>query len=194
MNNLGRLWLEQRQYSRAQGLLLQAVSDLEAQQNLTNVTMMLAYSNLALADMGLGRLAAAVPLLDKALLAAAANDHPLQGPLRVYKADALCRQRQFRPGLQLLDQARTFIEQRYAQEPWRKAQLETVAALCLLGVKRVGEASRALDSGLPVLLARWPADSAFGSDGVARAIRVYGEANETDKLAKYQALSRRVMP
>jgi tetratricopeptide (TPR) repeat protein len=190
MNNLGRLWLEQRRYAEAEQLLAQAVTNLEAQQGKTDDTMVFVYSNLALARLGLNRNADAAAILDKALLAAAANEHPLQGPIRVYMADAQCRRGRFRQGLDTLDTAQNSIADHYVREPWRGALLQSVRAACLVGVNRPAEAARVLDASLPVLLARWPASSAFGSDGIARAIQVYGAANQSDKVAKYQAASR----
>ncbi len=189
-NNLGRLWLESRQYAKARELLARAVADYEAQHMATDTTMMFVYSNLALARLGLDENAAALPLLGKALQAAEMRSQPLRGPIRVYQAEAQCRLGRFGPGLASLDRARVSIAADYAQEAWRMALLENVRAECIAGTGRAAQAARLLDANLPVLLARWSADTAFGEQAVARAIRVYGAAGEVETQARYQAMQR----
>jgi tetratricopeptide (TPR) repeat protein len=186
MNNLGRLWLERREFSRAAAILDEAVSILAAQQSETHEDMMFAYSNLALAHMGRGQYRAAAPLLERALKVAAANDHALQGPIMVYQADLDCRAGRYGEGLGRLTPARPLVGARYREEPWRGALLRSVEAGCLDGLRRFAEAQRLIEGSTPVILARWPASTAFGRDALERAIHHFTSTDDAARVAQYR--------
>jgi tetratricopeptide (TPR) repeat protein len=197
MNNLGRLWLERREYARAVAILDEAVGILTAQQSATHEDLMYAFSNLALAHLGRGEYREAAPLLQRALQVAEANGHPLRGPIMVYQADLDCRAGRPRAGLARLETARPLVRTLYPDEPWRTAQLQSVEAGCLTGLRRFDAAARLIEGSTPVVLAKWPADTAFGHDALDRAVRLYSMTQDEAKVAQYAAraqATRAVLP
>jgi hypothetical protein len=192
MNNLGRLWLERREFSRAVAILDEAVSILAAQQSETHEDLMFAFSNLALAHLGRREYRAAAPLLERALKVAVANDHALQGPIRVYQADLACRAGRYGEGLARLADARPLVAVRYREEPWRGAQLRSVEAGCLGGLRRFAAAADLIEGSTPVILAKWPASTAFGHDALERAIHLFTSMNDVARVAQYRGNAQSV--
>jgi tetratricopeptide (TPR) repeat protein len=188
LNNLGRLRLERRKFTSAIEVLAEALTIKDAQMNKTNSTMVFVLSNLALAHMGRNEFSQSEPLLDRALSVAIQNDHPLRGQLMAYQADVYCHGKRAAEGLQVLIAARSFIVQRYPDDPWRLAYAESVGAGCLTSMARYHEAAGLMQTSLSVVLAKWPADTFYGHDALERAVRLYTLSGNTAKAAEYRKL------
>lgn len=190
LNNLARVLLEQRQFAEANEQLSASVEDRTGQVLEIGDGMAFAYSNLALARMGLGDLNTAEPLFQKGLKAAIANQHRLIGPILTDLADLECRSKRYAQGLKRLDEARPIVAARYPDDPWRVAHVDNVRAGCLVGLRRLAEAEPLIDSSLPVILKKWPPDSLFGHDALDRTLKLYRATGNTAKLARYRALAQ----
>jgi tetratricopeptide (TPR) repeat protein len=152
----------------------------------TEDDMAFIYSNLALADMGLGRLRVAEPLFQQGLEAAIANRHRLHGPILTDLADLECRTGRYRAGLARLDEARPIVAARYPDDPWRTAHVDNVRAGCLTGIKRYADAARLMAASLPVVLKKWPAATLYGHDALERAVRLYAQNGDGAFAARYR--------
>jgi tetratricopeptide (TPR) repeat protein len=187
-NNLARVLLEQRDFAEAEPLLRAAIKSISAGVPETSDDMAFYFANLALVRMGVGDLANAQTLFEKGLKAAVLNKHRLHGPILSDLADLECRTGRYRAGLARLEEARPIVAARYADDPWRSAHVDNVRAGCLAGVRRYAEASALMQTSLPVVLKKWPADTLFGHDALTRAIRLYTRAGDAAKVAHYSAM------
>ncbi len=184
LNNLGRLDVEQRNFVRARERLADAVSIYAAEQSETHEGQVFAWTNLALAYMGLGEFAAAEPLLQRALSAAVATKHRLEGPILTDLADLECRTRRIEAGLARLDRARPIAAARYPDETWRVAFVDNVRAGCLAQIGRLKEAESLMIESMPALLDKWAANTYYGHDAVQRATRVYSKTGNRARLTE----------
>ena len=173
LNNLGRLDLERRNFRRASERLGNAVSIYATGQSETHEGQVFAWTNLALTNIGLGKFAVAEPLLQRALNAAIATQHRLEGPILTDLADLECRTQRAEEGLARLDSARPLLVERYPNEPWRLALLDNVYAGCLARIGRATEAEPLVTRSMPVLIKKWGANTYYGHAAVERATRVY---------------------
>ena len=188
LNNLGRLDVERRNFVRAKERLANAVSIYAAQQSETHEGQIFAWTNLALADIGLGDVDAAEPLLERALRAAVATKHRLEGPILTDLAGLECSTDRASAGLARLDAARPIVAERYPDEPWRVALVDNVRAGCLAQLGQATEAEPLIASSVPVLIEKWPADSYYGHDAMQRAMRVYTMTGNRTRLAELARL------
>jgi len=136
LNNLGRLDVERRRFARAKQSLTRAVDIYETTHSETHEGRIFAWTNLALADIGLGESEAATKLLERALTAATTTKHRLEGPILTDLADLECRTRNTGEGLQRLAVARPIVAERYPDDPWRVALVDNVRAGCLARIGR----------------------------------------------------------
>ena len=173
LNNLGRLDLEQRNFARARDRLADAVSIYAAEQSETHEGQVFAWTNLALANIGLDQFDVAESLLRRALEVAVATKHRLESPILTDLADLECRTRRVDSGLARLESARPLLAKRYPDEPWRVALVDNVRAGCLAQVGRAAEAEPLIAGSLPVLIDKWGPNTYYGHDAVQRATRVY---------------------
>lgn len=187
-NNLARVLLEQRDFAEAEPLLRAAIKSISADVPETSDDMAFHFANLALVRMGVGDLASAQILFEKALKAAMLNKHRLHGPILGDLADLDCRAGRYRAGLTRLEEARPIVAARYPDDPWRVAHVDNVRAGCLTGVRRYDEAAALMQSSLPVILKKWPADTLFGHDALVRAVRLYTRSGDAAKVARYGAM------
>ena len=188
LNNLARVLLEQREFREADRLLTESIEIRSSEVLETSDAMAFAFSNLALAKMGVGEVAEAEALFQKGLKAAIANQHRLHAPILVDLADAECRLGRFEPALQQLDAARPMMAKRYPDEPWRVAHADNVRAGCLTGLKRYADAASLVEASMPFLLAKWRTDSLYGHDALERAIRLYTRSGDRDNRIRYAAM------
>ena len=188
LNNLGRLDVERRNFVRAKERLANAVSIYAAQQSETHEGQIFAWTNLALADIGLGDVDAAEPLLERALRAAVATKHRLEGPILTDLAGLECSTDRASAGLARLDAARPIVAERYPDEAWRVALVDNVRAGCLAQLGQATEAEPLIASSVPVLIEKWPADSYYGHDAMQRAMRVYTMTGNRTRLAELARL------
>ena len=61
------------------------------------------------------------------------------------------------------------MAERYPDDPWRVALVDSVRAGCLTKLKRFDEAVKLIETANPVVLGRWNVQSMYGHDAVARA-------------------------
>ncbi len=187
MLNIGRLRFDRREFVTAAEILAEGVALIRAQGNELNPDLIFGEQNLGLAYAGTGDLGRASALLESALRAASASNHPLQGPLNAYLGDMACRAGAFREGLVRLDAALPLIVERYPDEPWRSAHLESVRADCVSGLGQHAAADQAIEASTPVLLTRWPVTSALGREAVERAVRVAERRGDQAAAARYRS-------
>jgi tetratricopeptide (TPR) repeat protein len=188
MNNIGRLRLERRDFSGARAILDEALALFRAKRTEVHDETIFTLSNLGLAELALGRSREAEALMTQALQAAVADQQRLHGPILGDLADLECRSGRYRRALARLDQARPIVVARYADDPWRAAQVDNVRAGCLGGVQRYRAADALMQRSLPVILKKWPADTLFGHDALERAVRLYTRSGDAAKVAQYSAL------
>jgi len=172
MANIGRLRLEQRQFSQAIGILEQGIPLMLAQRDETRDEFAFVFSNLALAYMGLSDYAKAEPLFQKGLHAAILNKHRLHAPILTDLADLECRTKRYEAGLARLDEARPIMAARYPDDPWRVALVDSVKGGCLLGLNRRKEAESLLLQSAPVIQKKWKSDTLYGYDVTQRSTRL----------------------
>ena len=188
LNNLGRLDVERRNFRRAKERLGNAVSIYAAGQSETHEGQIFAWTNLALAEIGLGEFDAAAPLLQRALRAAVSTRHRLEGPILTDLADLECRTQQVDSGLATLATARPLVQERYPDEPWRVALVDNVRAGCLARLGRAVEAEPLIASSMPVLIEKWPVNTYYGHDAVLRATRIYTLTGNRARLTEIARL------
>jgi tetratricopeptide (TPR) repeat protein len=184
LNNLGRLDLERRNFVRAGERLADAVSIYAAEQSEAHEGQVFAWTNLALANIGLGRFDVAESLLQRALSVAVATKHRLESPILTDLADLECRTRRVDAGLARLDSARPLLAERYPDEPWRVALVDNVRAGCLARIGRAAEAEPLIAGSLPVLIKKWNPSTYYGHDAVQRAARVYTLTGNRTRLTE----------
>jgi tetratricopeptide (TPR) repeat protein len=188
INNIGRLRLERRDIAGAVDMLSQALILFREKRTEVHDEAIFVLSNLGLARLEQGRSHEARTLMTEALQAAVADKQRLHGPILGDLADLDCRAGHFRAALARLDEARPIVVARYEDDPWRTAQIDNVRAGCLVGVQRYAEASALMQSSLPVILKKWPADTLFGHDALERAVRLYTRTGDAAAAAKYGAI------
>ncbi len=184
LNNLGRLDLEQRNFVRARDRLADAVSIYAAEQSESHEGQVFAWTNLALANIGLGQFDVAESLLLRALDVAVATKHRLESPILTDLADLECRTQRVDAGLARLESARPLLAKRYPDEPWRVALVDNVRAGCLAQIGRAPEAEPLIGSSLPVVIEKWAPNTYYGHDAVQRATRVYTLTGNRTRLTE----------
>ncbi len=189
MVNLGRLRVERREFRQAIQILEEAVGIMVAQQSETHDSLVFGFNNLALARMGLGDYTEAAAMLRTALRAAIATRHRLEGPILTDLADLECRTGRTADGLTRLDAARRLVAERYPDEPWRTAHVDNVRGACLAALGRLSEAAPLIAQSTPVVLGKWPAQTAYGHDTLNRALRVFELMGDRRKVAQYRKLA-----
>jgi hypothetical protein len=146
------------------------------------------FSNLALANVGVGNLQTAREMFLKGLRAAVINKHRLHGPILTDLADLECRTGRYRQGLSRLSEARPIVAARYPDDNWRVAYVDNVRVGCLTGARRDIEADRLLQTSLPIVLKQWPPDTMYGHDALERAVRLYSQTGDAAKVEHYSAM------
>jgi hypothetical protein len=81
------------------------------------------------------------------------------------------------------------MSQRYPDDPWRVALLDSVKAECLTGLQRFAEADALIGTSTPVLLKKWDPKSLYGNDALRRAIRLYQSMGDPERVEKYRRLA-----
>lgn len=190
MNNLARVYLERRKFSASARVLKEAESIMLAEKAETTDDMTYVFSNLGLAEFGLGQSASARTYLEKALRAAVANDHRLRGVVLTDLANVECSDNKPDKGLQRLAEARTIVAARYPDDPWRLAWVDNVRGGCLLKQRRLAEAEQLLAPSTKVLLERWQPDTLYGHEAVNRMLDLYGMMGDERRLTQFRKLFR----
>jgi tetratricopeptide (TPR) repeat protein len=189
LNNLGRVLLEQRKFSEARPMLQESLSLQSSQVAESDNDFVFIYANLALSEVGLGNNAQAEPLFQRALSAAIANKHRLQGPILTDLAELECHTGRVEQGVARLDEARSLIVETYPEDPWRAALVDGVRAGCLTVQKKYAEAAKLVESSDPIVLQRWPPNTLYGYDAVQRSVRLYSLMGDAAKVSEYRRLA-----
>lgn len=190
MNNVARIHLERREFQKAAALLEEASQIQLAQKSELHDDLTFVFANLGLAKLGLGDVATGVEYLDKALRAARANDHRLIGPILVDLARIDCQAQRFDTGLRRLAEARPFMRERYPDDAWRSAIVDSVEGECWLMKGDPARAAPLLTGSAPILLAKWQPKELYGYETVQLMIRYYKAASNPSELARYQRLAK----
>jgi tetratricopeptide (TPR) repeat protein len=188
-NNVARVLLEQRRFSEARALLEPSARTFSSQVLATEPNMTFVLGNLGLIEMEQGNFQAAQLDFEQALRAAIANKHRLHGPILTDLADLECRTGRIAAGLARLASAQPIVAERYPDESWRLAQIQSVRAGCLTGVGHYQEAEALIAQSMPVLLPKWPPDTLYGHDAVQRSVQLYQLTGDQAKLSQYRRLA-----
>ncbi len=189
MNNLARIHLERREFAEAATLLDEARQIQLAQKSESHDDLTFVFANLGLARIGLGEVAGGVEYLEKALRAARANNHRLIGPVLVDLARIDCRAKRFDMGFLRLEEARPLMLERYPDDAWRSAIVDSVEGECWLYKGEYPRAAPLLTGSAPILLAKWQPTELYGYETVQLMIRYYKVASNPLELARYQRLA-----
>ena len=189
MNNLALLYVERRDFTRAIPMLEEAVRIQLSQQTETQRDLIFAFTNLGLARMGTGDYAAAEAAFGKGLQAAIVNKSRMHAPILLDLADLACRTKRFRDGLARVEEARPIMMERYPDDAWRLALLDSVKAECLTGLGQYADADPLVSRSTPVVLKRWGPRTLYGHDALRRAIHLYELSGADERVAHYQHIA-----
>lgn len=162
LNNLARTLLERRAFAEAERLLRRALAINLAQKNETADDLVFEYSNLGIAERGLGRLADADRTLAGAEDLARLNKHRNLAPVMVERAEIACLTGRAREALARLDEAQPIMAAAYKKDPWRMAWLDAVRADCLRRAGQPGRTAELMAASAPVVQRKWSADTLYG--------------------------------
>jgi tetratricopeptide (TPR) repeat protein len=190
MNNVARIHLERREFQMAATLLDEASQIQLAQKSELHDDLTFVFANLGLAKIGLEDVATGAEYLEKALRAARANNHRLIGPILVDLARIDCQGRRFDMGLRRLTEARPFMRERYPNDDWRSAIVDSVEGECWLAKGDHARAAPLLTGSAPILLAKWQPTELYGYETVQLMIRYYTVASDPSELARYRLLAQ----
>lgn len=162
LNNVARVLLERRAFSEADVLLRRALAI-----NLSRVgeeadDLIFEYSNLGIAQRGLGRLEAADANFGKAESLARQRGHRNLAPILVERAEIACLRGRAQHGLKLTEEARPIMASKYPRDPWRVAWVDAVRGDCL-GRQKVGRGASLLEASAPTIRKRWAPTSLYGA-------------------------------
>jgi tetratricopeptide (TPR) repeat protein len=190
LNNLGRVELEQRDFARAGRHLEEALRIHLSQRDDRSDDVTFSLTNLAIERSVTGRLAEADALFGRALASAIATKHRLHGPILTDWASLDCRRGRIDAGLRRLDEARPIVAQRYPNDPWRVALVDSVRAECELERRHFGTAEQLLKSSNAALFAKWPPNTLYGYDAIQRNVALYERESRPDNAAVFRKMLR----
>jgi tetratricopeptide (TPR) repeat protein len=161
LNNLARVMVEQRKFREAVAVLKRSASIYLAQRTDTHSDMAFVFTNLALAQRGLGDEAEAENNFRRGLTAAEVNQNRLIAPILTDLADLLCTRGRYADAQAMLDRAMPIMRQKYPDDPWRWAWVDNTRGACLLRQgNRAGKTM--VETTAPVLLQRWKPNTLYG--------------------------------
>ena len=170
-SNLGRALVEQRRFAEAIRLLETARAVIVAQIGDGADTLANLDDSLGLARSGAGDVAGARAAFEHGLLVARKNKMSKEVELLADHGELECRAANASMGLKLLSDARQLLKKLDLPEPWRSARLDAIQGECLLAARNPSAAKPFISSSLPLVTARWGADSLFGQSVTANAVR-----------------------
>ena len=88
-----------------------------------------------------------------------------------------------------MQEARPLMRERYPDDAWRLAIVDSVEGECWLDKGDYKRAAPLLISSAPILLAKWQPTELYGYETVRLMIRYYKEASDPLELARYQRLA-----
>lgn len=186
LNNVGRIELERRRFAEAARLLEEALAVHLAQRSETIGDVIFTLANLAVVRARSDRFADADELYARALRSAAQTGHRLRGPILTDWAELDCRRGRTEAADARLAEARPLIAERYPDEPWREALVDSVAAECALRRGKTADAERLLRGSNAALLAKWPPETLYGYDVVQRNTKLYELTRRPEKLEEFR--------
>lgn len=190
LNNLGRIELEQRDFVRAGRHLDEALRIHLSQRDDRSDDVTFSLTNLAIERSVNGRYAEADALFTRALASAVATKHRLHGPILTDWADLDCRRGRIEAGLRRLDEARPIVAQRYPNDAWRVALVDSVRGGCELERRRYDEAERLLKASNGPMFSKWPPNTLYGYDVVQRNVSLYERQSRPDDAAVFRKMLR----
>jgi Tfp pilus assembly protein PilF len=153
--------VEQRKFREAVAVLKRSASIYLAQRTDTHSDMAFVFTNLALAQRGLGDEAEAENNFRRGLTAAEVNQNRLIAPILTDLADLLCTRGRYADAQAMLDRAMPIMRQKYPDDPWRWAWVDNTRGACLLRQgNRAGK--KMVETTAPVLLQRWKPNTLYG--------------------------------
>src|SRR5204863_15095 len=127
LNNLGRLSLERGEVDEAKVLLTEALAIDRKSKNPNHEDFIFELNSLGLADIGLGKPEAAVPLLEEARRVAETLSHRLLAQVWSNLADAYWRVGRTKDAFVAVARARPLLAgEDYVREPWYAANLDSI--------------------------------------------------------------------
>jgi tetratricopeptide (TPR) repeat protein len=186
LNNLARVELETRAFRSAQTHLAKSRDVSLSQRSEQHDDLAFVFSNLALAHVGLGDDAAAEPLFHKARVAAAANKHRTYAPILTDLAALECRTGRQAAGLQRLAEAEPIMRERYPQDAWRSAWVQSTRGACHVAAGDLATAEPLLTQSLTAIQAKWPADTMYGHEAIERMANLYSRLGDAQAVDRYR--------
>jgi tetratricopeptide (TPR) repeat protein len=168
LNNLARVLVDRRKFAEAIPLLERSVAINVKQRTADDDDMAFVFSNLALAEHGVGRISEAESLLKKALAIARAHNHRMLAPILSELADIQCQRGDTAGGGVLLNEARPIMLANYPQIAWRAAWIDNVMGECLLRHKSFDAGRALIFTSAPVILDHWTPESLYGYQATRR--------------------------
>jgi tetratricopeptide (TPR) repeat protein len=163
LNNLARVMIEQRKFRDALPLLNRSANIYLSQRKDTHDDMAFIFSNLALAQNGIGNAAVAEAYFRRGLAAAEVHNNRLIAPILTDLADNLCKKGRYRDAAQMLDRAAPIMRETYPDDAWRAAWVENTRGACL--ARQGNAAGRGLvRSSAAAVLERWKRGSLYGDE------------------------------
>lgn len=169
--NLARIEVERRWYRRAANHLRQVVAVQQASGLAGSADTIWPWTNLAIADAGLGRDEEARAAFANALAALRASDDPLQrGQVMTEAASFFCAHDDAARGLALAADAGPLLSTASGFDRWTIAWGANVRGACLAATGRPAEGGALIRRSTAAVLARWDRGSHFGAIACARAV------------------------
>lgn len=190
LNNLARMDIELGQAGAARPLLEESVSIDRGLGRSGHDDFVFGLANLAIVVKSQGDLARAELLLDEARSLAARIDHRLLAPILVDLADLYCQTNRIQQGIDVLRDAAVKMQQRYPDEQWRMALLDSVEGGCLSTAGATDQAEPKLIDSYSVIAARWGDAGLFTRTARSRIADHYERVGKPDLAQRYRSPPR----
>jgi tetratricopeptide (TPR) repeat protein len=183
VNNLGRLLLERNKLTEAEEMLRNALAVDRKLKDPGHDDLTFPLNSLGLTLSGLDKPEEAEALFLEALNIARAHDHRLQGPVLTNLSDLYCRTGRYADAAGALQSAAPLLQEDYAGEAWRLANLESVRGACMAAAGKYPEAEVLLLESFDAIEKRWGTESVFTRNAVFRLIALYENWDKPQKAA-----------
>jgi tetratricopeptide (TPR) repeat protein len=145
-------------------------------------------NNLGLAEIGLGKGADALPLLEEARRIAEKSSHRMLAQVWSNLADASLQMGRTAAALDAVEQARPlFARQDYADEPWYTAYLDSIEGAIYVAQRELDKAEPLLTRSYPIVESRWSAGGVFMRRTAERLASYYEARGNPDLARRYRA-------
>ena len=187
VNNLGRITLEQMNFVAAAEMLRRSLITERKLKGPMHDDLAFILNSLGMAEMGLGEYGQADILLQQALEVAESHEHWMRGPM-TNLADLMCRTGRVEAGADYASRARPFIVERFEDDAWRTALLDSILGACLIAEAKLSQAEPLLIESYPVIEAQWSRDRLYPQDALHRIVTLYDLLEQPTQAERYRAM------